>query len=97
MKIKRPVRSFVLSLTLLSAAFAAKPPVTDDYLVDEIRSKLASDQIVKGGAIEVEVHDGAVVLKGKVEEERQKDKAEKVAKKVNGVKSVKNEIVLSRP
>jgi len=97
MKIKRLLQSFVLSLTLLSAAFAAKPPVTDDYLVDEIRSKLASDQIVKGGAIEVEVHDGAVVLKGKVEEERQKDKAEKVAKKVNGVKSVKNEIVLSRP
>jgi osmotically-inducible protein OsmY len=97
MKIKRLVQSFVLSLTLLSAGFAAKPPVTDDYLVDEIRSKLASDQIVKGGAIEVEVHDGAVVLKGKVEEERQKDKAEKVAKKVNGVKSVKNEIVLSRP
>ena len=97
MKIKRLLQSFVLSLTLLSAAFAAKPPVTDDYLVYEIRSKLASDQIVKGGAIEVEVHDGAVVLKGKVEEERQKDKAEKVAKKVNGVKSVKNEIVLSRP
>lgn len=97
MKIKRLLQSFILSLTLLSAAFAAKPPITDDYLVDEIRSRLASDQIVKGGAIEVEVHDGAVVLKGKVEEEKQKDKAEKVAKKVSGVKSVKNEIVLSRP
>ncbi len=97
MKLKRPVQSLVLSLLLLSSGFAAKPPITDDYLVDEIRSKLASDQVVKGGAIEVEVHDGAVVLKGRVEEEKQKDKAEKVAKKVNGVKSVKNEIVLAHP
>jgi osmotically-inducible protein OsmY len=96
MKIKRPVQTLVLFLTLLVSAFAAKP-VTDDFLTDMIRSKLAQDPIVKGGAIDVEVHDGAVVLKGKVEEEKQKDKAEKVAKKVNGVKSVKNEIVLSRP
>ena len=96
MKLKRPVQALILPMALLLAGFASKP-VTDDYLTDEIRSKLASDQVVKGGAIEVEVHDGAVVLKGKVEEEKQKDKAEKVAKKVNGVKSVKNEIVLSRP
>jgi hyperosmotically inducible protein len=96
MKLKRSVQSLVLSMTLLLTGFASKP-VTDDYLLDEIRNKLATDQVVKGGAIEVEVHDGAVVLKGKVEEEKQKDKAEKVARKVNGVKSVKNEIVLSRP
>jgi hyperosmotically inducible protein len=96
MKIKRPVQSLIFTLAMAVAGFAAKP-VTDDFLTDLIRSKLASDQIVKGGAIEVEVHDGAVVLRGKVEEEKQKDKAEKVAKKVNGVKSVKNEIVLSRP
>jgi hyperosmotically inducible protein len=97
MKLKRSVQNAVLLLTLTFAGVAAKPPVTDDYLSDEIRSKLASDQVVKGGAIEVEVHDGAVTLKGKVEEEKQKDKAEKVAKKVNGVKSVKNEIVLAHP
>ena len=96
MKIKRAALSLVLPLTLLLAGFAAKP-VTDDYLYDEIRSRLAADPVVKGGAIEVEIHDGAVVLKGKVEDERQKDKAEKIAKKVNGVKSVKNEIVLARP
>ena len=96
MKLKRPVQTLVLFLSLLVAGFAAKP-VTDDFLTDMIRSKLAQDQVVKGGAIDVEVHDGAVVLKGKVEEEKQKDRAEKVAKKINGVKSVKNEIELSRP
>ncbi len=96
MKLKRPVQTLVLFLSLLVAGFAAKP-VTDDFLTDMIRSKLAQDQVVKGGAIDVEVHDGAVVLKGKVEEEKQKDRAEKVAKKINGVKSVKNEIELARP
>ena len=38
-----------------------------------------------------------VTLKGKVEEERQKSRAEKVAKKVNGVKNVVNQIQISRP
>ena len=47
---------------------------------------------MKGGAIEVIVKDGAVTLKGTVEEDKQKNKAEKIAKKVNGVKSVNNEI-----
>jgi osmotically-inducible protein OsmY len=43
------------------------------------------------------VKDGVVTLKGKVEEERQKSRAERIAKKVNGVKSVDNEIQISRP
>lgn len=101
MKLKRTVLSLLLPavvfLTLFGTAFAAAKPVTDDFLTDTIRSKLAADTVVKGGAIDVEVHEGAVVLKGKVEAEKQKDKAEKIAKKVNGVKSVKNEIQLAHP
>ncbi len=38
-----------------------------------------------------------VTLKGTVEEDRQKNKAEKIAKKVSGVKSVDNELKISRP
>jgi hyperosmotically inducible periplasmic protein len=97
MKLKRLVLSFVLSITFVTATFAAGKPVTDDYLTDMIRSRLAADQIVKGGAIEVTVKDGAVILKGTVEEDKQKSKAEKIAKKVSGVKSVDNEIVVHRP
>ena len=40
--------------------------VSDDYIDDTIRQKLAADSVVKGGAIEVEVKDGVVTLKGKV-------------------------------
>src|ERR1700728_2672980 len=96
MKLKRIVLPFVLFLTLIAALVqtmaAASKPVTDDFISDTIRTKLAADQIVKGGAIEVIVKDGAVTLRGSVEEAAQKNKAEKIAKKVSGVKSVANEI-----
>jgi osmotically-inducible protein OsmY len=97
MKLKRILLPLVLFFTLIASALAASKPVTDDFLVDTIRQKLAADQIVKGGAIEVIVKDGAVTLKGTVEENAQKNKAEKIAKKVSGVKSVTNEIVIAHP
>ena len=82
---------------MITTVLAASKPVTDDFISDTIRTKLAADQIVKGGAIEVIVKDGAVTLKGSVEEPAQKNKAEKIAKKVNGVKSVANEIQIVHP
>jgi osmotically-inducible protein OsmY len=97
MKLKRILLPLVLFLTLITSAPAASKPVTDDFLIDTIRQKLAADQIVKGGAIEVICKDGAVTLKGTVEEPSQKNKAEKIAKKVNGVKSVTNEIMIAHP
>ena len=97
MKLKRILLPLVLFLTLITTAIAASKPVTDDFLVDTIRQKLAADQVVKGGAIEVICKDGAVTLKGTVEEPVQKNKAEKIAKKVSGVKSVTNEIMIVHP
>ena len=101
MKIKRIllplVLFFTLAITFAPPALPAAKPVTDDYLSDTIRTKLAADQVVKGGAIEVIVKDGVVTLRGTVEDDKQKSKAEKIAKKVNGVKSVSNEIQLAHP
>jgi hyperosmotically inducible protein len=97
MKLKRLLLPLVLFLTLITTAVAASKPVTDDFLVDTIRQKLAADQVVKGGAIEVICKDGAVTLRGMVEDPAQKNKAEKIAKKVNGVKSVTNEIMIVHP
>ena len=97
MKIRRLLLPLVLLFTLIGQTFAATKPVSDDFLVDTIRQKLAADQVVKGGAIAVDVKDGNVVLSGTVEEDRQKVKAEKIAKKVSGVKSVKNDIKIAHP
>ena len=97
MILKRILVPVVLFLTLFVTAYAASKPVNDDFIIDTIRQKLAADLIVKGGAIEVVAKDGVVTLSGTVEEDKQKNKAAQIAKKVNGVKSVVNEIKLSRP
>jgi osmotically-inducible protein OsmY len=47
---------------------------------------------VKGGAIEVVVHDGVVTLQGKVRTEKGRQKAESLTSKVKGVKKVVNEL-----
>jgi osmotically-inducible protein OsmY len=78
----------------LQALCVAKdpPPVTDDTITDQVRIKLADDPLVKGGALQVEVKQGVVTLSGAVEQDKQKEKAEKIAKKVKGVKQVVNNI-----
>jgi len=77
-----------------SVAIAAKKPaqITDDTITDQVRLKLTSDPDVKGGALQVDVKDGVVTLAGAVEVPKQRDKAEKLARKVKGVKSVVNKI-----
>jgi hyperosmotically inducible protein len=92
MKIKRVVTALVLLLTLVVSTLAANKPIDDNYIYDSVREKLASDSVVKGGAIDVDVKDGVVTLKGKVTEAKQKSKAENLAKKVKGVKSVINQL-----
>jgi hypothetical protein len=95
-KFKRLLAPLVMMFALLAPAFSA-PPATDDYITDSVRQKLAADQVVKGGAIDVDVKDGVVTLKGKVQEPKQKAKADKLAKKVRGVKSVVNDITIEKP
>jgi osmotically-inducible protein OsmY len=95
MKIKRVVTAFVLLLTLVVAALAADKPTDDNYISDSVRERLAADAVVKGGAIDVDVKDGVVTLKGKVQEAKQKSKAESLAKKVKGVKSVVNQLQIT--
>lgn len=101
MNIKRAVSPFLLLaavfLGLFAPLFGAEKTVSDDFLNDTVRSRLAADAIVKGGAIDVEVHNGAVTLRGTVEEEKQKTRAEKIVKAVKGVKSVTDEIKLAHP
>ena len=43
------------------------------------------------------VKDGQVTLRGRVDSDKGKKKAEKLAKKVKGVKSIDNELVVGPP
>jgi hyperosmotically inducible protein len=85
--------ALLLSLVLLPVL--AQKQVSDDSLVDQVRVKLANDADVGGMKIDVDVHQGAVMLKGKVRTDKQRVKAEKIAKKVKGVTSVNNQLVVS--
>lgn len=88
--------SLVVVLALVVAPLLAqKGPVTDDTITDQVMVKLANDAELGGIKFDVTVHDGAVTLKGKVRNEKQKTKAEKVTKKVKGVTSVVNDLIIS--
>ena len=86
------------SLLALSAVFClqADQPKSDDVIVDQVRIKLTSDPIVKGGTIEVNSQQGIVTLTGAVGTKRQKDRAASIAKKVKGVKQVQNNLVVQK-
>ena len=86
---------FALVFALVATPLLAQKKVSDDMLVDQVRVRLADDADVGGQQIDVDVHQGAVTLKGKVRTDKQKSKAEKVAKKVKGVTSVINQLVIS--
>ena len=83
----------VLVLTPLLAQ--KQKQMTDDTIRDQVMVKLAGDPDVGGNPINVDVHEGVATLKGKVRSEKQKSKAEKLAKKVKGVTAVTNQLVIS--
>ena len=88
----RALRLALLAVAL--SAFAQTAP-SDDALVDQVRIKLSLDVDVNGGALEVNVKNGVVTLRGPVRNEKSRKKAEKIAAKVKGIKKVINEITLS--
>jgi osmotically-inducible protein OsmY len=72
-----------------------KTPVTDDIIVDQVRVHIADDAEVGGQPIQVDAHNGVVVLTGKVTNDKFKVKVEKIAKKVKGVTGVDDRLVVS--
>jgi osmotically-inducible protein OsmY len=86
-----------LGLVLLLTPLLAQKQkqITDDTIRDQVMVKLAGDPDVGGMAIDVDVKQGIATLKGKVRSDKQKSKAEKLAKKVKGVTGVTNQLVIS--
>ena len=86
--------AFLLIALMAAGACMAKDAITDDMIYNNVRIKLASDAVVKGGALEVDVKEGVVTIGGSVEMEKQKGRAAKLAKSVKGVKQVINNITI---
>lgn len=66
----------------------------DAATTSEIKAKLLADDIVPSRKIKVETTNGVVQLSGTVEKEAQSERAESIAKAIEGVKSVKNDLTV---
>ncbi|WP_413731296.1 molecular chaperone OsmY [Sodalis sp. RH20] len=64
----------------------------DTAITSEVKAKLLADSIVPSRNVKVETSDGIVQLSGHVKNAREASRAESVAKAVDGVKSVKNDL-----
>jgi osmotically-inducible protein OsmY len=67
--------------------------LTDAAILAKVKAKLVADGIT---GTNVDVTDGAVVLKGQVEDANEKAKAESIVKNTAGVKDVKNQLTIKK-
>ena len=74
-----------------------KTVVTDSWLTSKTKIALFADDRVKGSEVKVETKDGVVYLRGKVDSAEAKAAADSVAKGIDGVKSVKNDLQVVAP
>jgi osmotically-inducible protein OsmY len=94
------VRYFVVLMliaTFVACASTSKQEGTGEYvdnsvITSKIKSKLAADDFLKSFEIGVETYKGIVQLSGFVDSQRAVDKAGQIARSVEGVKSVKNNL-----
>ena len=82
----------LLAVAAMVAVAAEKPPVDDNVIYDRVIRRLANDRDLKTTAIEVTVKDRVVTLRGLIESEKLRQRAERVVQKVDGVKKVINEL-----
>lgn len=67
----------------------------DGWLWTKTRAALATTDDLRDSTINVDVESGVVTLSGTVANQAQKTKAEQVAKGIDGVKSVRNQLTVS--
>jgi hyperosmotically inducible protein len=89
--------SLVFAFLLLSLAACQTPAgrtggevVDDATITTKVKAKLLDENILRSLGISVETFGGDVTLTGAVDTSEQKDRAQELAKSVNGVKKVNN-------
>ncbi|NUZ07832.1 BON domain-containing protein [Piscinibacter koreensis] len=79
------------------AADRAGEVLGDAALTAKVKTALLADPDVKGLAIDVDSKDGVVTLNGSLEQRALTQRAESIAKGVDGVKSVNNRLTFKSP
>jgi len=75
----------------------AKAGMSDSWVTSKTKIALFADDRVKGGQVHVQTKDGVVMLRGKVDSAEAKSAALEIAKGIEGVKNVKNELQVVAP
>lgn len=74
-----------------------KQPVKDSWLTAKTKIALFADDRIHGRDVNVETKQGTVILRGKVDTPEAKAAGEEIAKGIDGVASVKNELQVVAP
>jgi len=103
----RSMLATVLAASLSAAALVAMPGcavtrgqetvgsyVDDATITTQVKARMVDNKAVDAAAIKVETLNGTVMLSGFAKSENERDTAANIARHVNGVKSVKNEIAV---
>ncbi|MFZ1874917.1 MAG: molecular chaperone OsmY [Chania sp.] len=76
------------------ATQSVKAYAGDAATTSELKAKLLADDIVPSRHVKVETTDGVVQLSGTVKTQAQSERAESIAKAIDGVRSVKNDLAV---
>ncbi|MBA3036180.1 MAG: BON domain-containing protein [Desulfobacterium sp.] len=68
--------------------------VDDSVITTKVKSLLATDDFLKSFQISVETFQGTVQMSGFVNSKEAVSKADEIVRSVNGVKSVKNDLIV---
>ena len=102
MAIKTSITAAVAALVLITSSGCAVTRgqstvgayVDDATITTQIKSRFVENDQVAASSIRVETLNGTVMLSGFAKNATEKNTAESIAMKVNGVKMVKNEIAV---
>jgi osmotically-inducible protein OsmY len=101
--VKQWMSGLMLGGLILAAGCASDPAersagqaIDDEATARRVEQALRSDPAYKFTDVKVASYEGKVQLSGFVDKEEQKDQAADIAKKVQGVKEVKNEIAMKK-
>ncbi len=89
--------AFITGSVAAADKSAEKTPINDTWLTAKTKIALAADGRVKGRQIDVETTKGVVMLRGKVDSDVAKQAASDIAKMLDGVKTVKNDLEVVAP
>ena len=102
MNLRTPLVATVAAIALLSAAGCAVTRgqetvgayIDDATITTQIKGRFVDNKSVDAASIKVETLNGTVMLSGFAKNATEKSTAETIARGVNGVKSVRNEIAV---